>query len=71
MPPPSYPHRHLLLSNVLDAQVAQPIADHFAVASEDNERGCKLDALLLAGWAASGLKGKQADRDGELSCLVR
>ncbi|KAL1411124.1 hypothetical protein Q8F55_002074 [Vanrija albida] len=63
MPPPSYPHRHLLLSNVLDAQPGQPPADHFAVASEDNERGCRLDALLLAGWAASGLKGKQADRD--------
>ncbi|TXT13689.1 hypothetical protein VHUM_01056 [Vanrija humicola] len=64
MPPPSYPHRHLLLSNVLDQQqVTQPPADHFCVPGEDNARGCKLDALLLAGWAASGLKGKQADRD--------
>lgn len=64
MPPPSYPHRHLLLTDLLDDQ-PDPPQDAFAVGSDDNVRGCKLDSLLLAGWSISGRKAKPADRDGE------
>lgn len=64
MPPPSYPHRHLLLTNLLDEQ-PDPPHDAFAVGADDNLRGCKLDALLLAGWSISGRKAKPEQRDGE------
>lgn len=63
MPPPSYPHRHLLLTNLLDEQ-PDPPQDAFAVGADDNVRGCKLDALLLAGWSISGRKAKPEQRDG-------
>ncbi|EJT47327.1 cAMP-dependent protein kinase [Trichosporon asahii var. asahii CBS 2479] len=62
MPPPSYPHRHLLLTNLLDEQ-PDPPQDAFAVGADDNVRGCKLDALLLAGWSISGRKAKPEQRD--------
>lgn len=64
MPPPSYPHRHLLLTNLLDEQ-PDPPQDAFAVGADDNLLGCKLDALLLAGWSISGRKAKPEQRDGE------
>jgi hypothetical protein len=64
MSPPSYPHRHLLLSNLLADQPAAR-SSSYTVDSRDNddERGAKLDFLLLSGWATASRKGKEVDRD--------
>lgn len=62
MAPPSYLHRHLLLSALLDREEPPP-EDCFAVGDQTNERGCKLDALLLRGWSISSRKAKPQDND--------
>ncbi|KAK4688667.1 hypothetical protein P7C73_g1440, partial [Tremellales sp. Uapishka_1] len=74
MPPPSYPHRHLLLTNLLDEQSACTGKHAFKVKNDvtpkqlqldplNEIRSVKLDTLLLSGWAVSRSLGKEADRD--------
>ncbi|BEI79511.1 hypothetical protein CcaverHIS002_0100400 [Cutaneotrichosporon cavernicola] len=62
MSPPSYLHRHLLLSALLDRQDPPP-PDCFSVPGQSNEAGCKLDALLLRGWSVSARRTKPQDND--------
>jgi hypothetical protein len=67
MPPPSYPHRHLLLTQLLGSLTTPCPNDAFAQPDEaKNERGCLLDALLLEGWTATGTRAQLLDKDGEL-----
>jgi len=70
MPPPSYPHRHLLLTGLLDSLSTPCPPDAFAVDGASNERGCKLDALLLEGWTATGSKAQLLDKDGEVDVVL-
>ncbi|KAL7425116.1 hypothetical protein Q5752_000804 [Cryptotrichosporon argae] len=61
MPPPTYAHRHLLLTHLL-ADQPEPSPSAFAVGRPEDDAdalGRRLDALLLSGWA----KGKGVDKD--------